>query len=169
MVLIKITFMTLVWLLLLRLIPWNRPQIRRLYVIQSTIEIDSLSIWDTERSEVVLIGGTFNSYVTSDIAIFSISALFSSNDPEEYACFFFRAKTLSLRLKSNLLYQLFLLIILRCFSLILRIGATIESTMVKDGECLTRAWSLSIKKRQTNQVTLGVWMFSNPYDHQYYS
>ena len=30
-------------------------------------------------------------------------------------------------------------------SLILRIGATIGSTMVKDGECLTRAWSLSIK------------------------
>ena len=77
--------------------------------------------------------------------------------------FFFPAKNLSLRRISNLIYLLFLLTFQRCFSLILRIGATTGSTMVKVSECLTRAWSLSIKKRKINQVTLIMWMFSNPF------
>ena len=97
-----------------------------------------------EGYDVVLTEGTFNSSYISIIATFSISTAVSSNDPEENTWVFFRAKNLFLRLISNLFFLLFLLIFLRCFSLILRTGQGTGSTMVKDGECLTRAWCLSI-------------------------
>ena len=70
-----------------------------------------------ESSDVVQTGGIFNSCDTSNIATFSISAAISSNDPEKSASVFFRAKTLSLRLMSNLFFLLFLLTFLRFFRL----------------------------------------------------
>ena len=60
----------------------NRSQIIRLHAIQSVIESDPFSIWDMESSEVVLTGGTFNSGVTNNIAIYSTSAEISSDDPD---------------------------------------------------------------------------------------
>ena len=48
----------------------NRPKMIRLWVIQSSIEIDTLSMCDIESSDVVLTGGTFISCDTNDIAFF---------------------------------------------------------------------------------------------------
>ena len=79
-----------------------------------------------ESYDVVLTGGTFNSCVTSNIATFSISIAVSFNDPEESTWLFFRTKTLSLRLMSNLFFLLFLLTFLRFFRLFYELDVELD-------------------------------------------